>query len=164
MNKFLFVLLLCFSSLLAANFDGVFVFDPANSADISKAIESSIADMNFVTRPVARSRLTKTNLVPQQVSIHTDANGIDLIVGKAHPPKLPSNGSAVQWLTPDGENVQVSEKQNTASLVETIQGEDGAKKNTFTLSPDGAQLFLDVLVSSAKLPKPLTYRLAFKRQ
>ena len=149
---------------MAATLDGTFILDAKNSADISKAIETTIADMNFVKRPIARSRLTKTNEAPMQVEVHQNAGKVGITVGKVKHPNLTLGASAIAWTTPTGEAVQLSVKPNASGLEEYFQGEDGSKKNSFTLSADGQILSLNVLVTSPQLPKPLTYRLVFLRK
>ena len=163
MKNFILILLMA-SWSMAATLDGTFILDAKNSADIAKAIEVTVADMNFVKRPIARSRLTKTNEAPMQVEVHQNAGKVDITIGKVKHPNLTLSASAIAWTTPTGEAVLLSVKPSANGLEETFQGEDGAKKNTFTLSTDGKTLSLDVLVTSPQLPKPLIYRLVFLRK
>jgi hypothetical protein len=145
----------------ASPLDGSYTLDKSRSASVDQAIEQVVSKMNFVTRPIARSRLTKTNTPSAKVSIAvTDLAEIDL---GAKPVRAPSDGKVVAWTRPDGETFQVSIRQDGERLVETFVGKDGSRRNTFCLLDGGKALAMDVQVESPKLPEPMRYRLVFAR-
>ena len=55
-------------------------------------------------------------------------------------------------------------KLSGTTLTESFTSPDGKRVNVFTPSADGKKLMMAVTLTSAKLPKPLTYRLAYKRE
>jgi len=167
------VLLALFALLLAvpaharaqsAAFNGTFAYDASASESIDRAIEQGVAKMNFITRPVARGRLKKTNepyktitiaQTPTQVSITTD-NRAAIVT--------PANGTAIKWKREDGEVLDVHTAWAEGKLVQEFDAEDGKRVNTYTLSGDGNTLTMHVTVSSPRLPQPVTYTLVYRRQ
>lgn len=144
----------------ASPLDGPWTLDKARSANVDQAIEAVVAKMNFMIRPVARSRLSKTNAPIPVLAIATaDRTEIDLGTESV---RAPSDGKAVTWTRPDGETFQVSIHQEGERLVEFFQGKDGTRRNTFGLL-DAKTLAMDVQVESPKLPEPVRYRLVYER-
>lgn len=143
---------------------GTFVLDRAASDNVDKAIATAVRDMNFVTRPIARGRLQKTNQPYQQVTIATAGANTIVTVDKQPPRQAPSSGTAIDWTRPaDGEKLKLSMQWDGARLVETLKAEDGQRVNAYTLSPDGSTLTMNVTITSPRLPKPLAYKLAFRK-
>jgi hypothetical protein len=89
------------------------------------------------------------------------ANTVVTIDGKT-PRQAPANGSATDWTREDGEKLKLSMQWDGARLVETLKAEDGQRVNAYSIAPDGSMV-LQVTITSPRLPKPLTYRLAYKR-
>ena len=145
----------------ASSFDGRYVLDKVRSADVGKAIEEATASMNFASRHIARSRLAKTNISPADVSLSV-TDRVEIGMG-AKPVSVLPDGKAVSWTRPDGEVFQVSVRLEGDRLVETFQGKDGSRRNTFALLDGGQAVAMDVLVESTRLPQPVSYRLVFRR-
>ena len=141
---------------------GVFVNDEPSDAGVQQAIEAAIADMNFITRPVARSRLKKTNTLAHRITITRQAETITVRFDERKPAEMPADGRVVKWTGEDGEQFDVFARADDARLVQTFKAEDGQRVNSFT--PEDAQrLTLEVQVTSPRLPKPLTYTVRYKR-
>lgn len=128
--------------------------------DMAKAIEAATAGMNFLTRPIARGRLTKLNPVYQRVALTQGPSEVTVKFDDRAPIRMPADGRAVAWTREDGEVFQVSARLQGDVLVQHLQGADGARTNTFRLDA-ARQLSLSVEVKSAKLSGPLTYTLMF---
>ena len=80
------------------------------------------------------------------------------------PRSAPSNGTPIDWTRPaDGEKLKLSMQWDGARLVETLKAEDGQRVNAYTLSPDGSTMTMNVTITSPRLPKPLTYKLAYRK-
>jgi len=145
----------------ASPLDGNYTLDKSRSADVDKAVEATVEQLNFMIRPVARSRLAKPNTPSPRVCIAVgDRAQIEL---GARIVSAPLDGQAVSWSRLDGEVLQVSIRQSGERLVETFQGADGSRRNTFTLLDGGKALAMDVQLESPKLPEPLRYRLVYSR-
>ncbi|HKE96089.1 MAG TPA: hypothetical protein VKB34_17405 [Povalibacter sp.] len=142
---------------------GVFVSADLGTDLIDKAIETAIAKMNFVTRPIARGRLKKTNPRYQRIQISREGAQIAVQFDQRKPVLMPADGRPVKWTREDGEIFDVSAHSQGSQLIQTFKAEDGQRVNQFTLHPDGS-LTLDVTVSSPQLPAPVHYVLTYTRQ
>lgn len=136
----------------------------AAQATIEAAIEGVVADMNFIKRPIARSRLRKANGV--LTSIRMAWNGDELVYtyngGNVIRTKV--GGPAVAWTSPEGDACQVKTALAGQRLTLTIAGAEGTKVETFDLAADGASLAYQATVTASALPKPLRYGYAIKRK
>lgn len=144
-------------------FAGTYRLDPKASDNIEKAIESQTASMNFITRPIARGRLKKTNPAYSTIAIGFPANEISVTLDQRKPIAFPASGSSVKWTREDGETFDLSGRVANGVLTQAFVAEDGRRTNTYTLSPDGKTLTLNVKVESPRLPKPVTYKLVYHR-
>lgn len=147
-----------------AQLQGTFTYDAATSEDINRAIESAVARMSFVTRPIARGRLRKTNLpyrtvrisfTPAEVSVVTDTR--DAIVS-------PSNGAPIRWTREDGEVLDVATVWRGGALEQSFTAKDGKRVNSYSVNADGSVMTMHVTVTSPRLAAPLRYNLRFRRQ
>lgn len=150
----------------AANSDiaGRYVYVPERSSSVDQAVEKTVAEVNFVLRPIARSRLKKTNQPYQSITLTASADKLSITTDKRDPIVTPANGTPIKWKREDGELLDVSMKWQGKALQETFSAEDGKRVNLFELSPDGGELKMLVTVSSKRLPKPLVYTLVYQRQ
>ena len=148
----------------APSLDGSYAFVAEGSDDINRAIEQGIASMNFLTRPIARSRLKKVNTPYRTLRIsHTPAQ-VTTVADERAPVISPSDGSSVKWRREDGEVFDVSTTWEGASLRQSFSADDGQRVNVYSLSSDSRTLTLHVTVTSPRLPKPITYALKYARQ
>jgi hypothetical protein len=135
----------------------------ASAPDIGKAIEACTAEMSFITRPIARSRLKKLNPAYQKVAIARSGNDFTIQFDERTPIRVPADGQAVAWTREDGEKFMVSLKLAATELLQHYQGVDGERSNRFRVDATGKLLSLDVTVKSQKLPAPLVYTLSYSR-
>jgi hypothetical protein len=167
-RAFAFVLALIAATALSAHaqnaaLQGTYTYDASASDNVKAAIDAAVAKMNFVTRPIARGRLTKTNQPYQKLEIAFTPSQVTVITDSRAPIVTPANGSPIKWTREDGEKFDVSTTWSDGKLVETFKAEDGQRVNTFSLSPDGNVLSMHVTVTSPKLSAPLTYTLRYRR-
>jgi hypothetical protein len=142
---------------------GTWTLNRQASDNVATAINTAVARMNFVTRPIARGRLTRTNAPYTRVEIGYTQERVTLKYDERAPMVSPANGTPVQWRREDGEMLQLSTEWENGRLEQTFKAEDGQRVNTFSISEDGRVLSLDVTVSSPRLPQPLHYKLVFNR-
>lgn len=131
--------------------------------DIAAAIQATVADMNFIKRPIARGRLTKLNPAYKKVAITVASSGVEVKLDDRAPIHMPPGGAAAPWTREDGEKFMVAAQVTKDQLVQTFKNEDGERTNVFKLSPDGKTLTLTATVKSPQLPRPLTYAISFGR-
>jgi hypothetical protein len=141
---------------------GVFVNANTSQEVIDQAIDAGIEKMNFIKRPIARSRLKKTNPLYQRIEIGNDGAQISVRFDAGKPVVMPANGSTAKWTRDDGEVFDVSALASGSKLQQTFTAEDGQRVNEFDLAADGT-LTLRVTLTSPQLPAPVRYVLTYKR-
>jgi hypothetical protein len=148
----------------AASVAGDWTLDAAKSDDVDQAIGRAVEKVNFVIRGLAHGRLKSTNQPYRHVSIATKAGQTHVVTDDRAPIVAPSTGAPVKWKREDGQvyNVTMAWKGETR-LEETFANDEGKRVNVFTLNPDGKSMVMAVTVTSPKLPVPLTYSLAYKK-
>lgn len=135
-----------------------------SSDDIKAAVNQTVQHMSFITRPIARGRLNRTNPLPQHV--HVTANGDTLAVSfdDGNPIVTPLNGQTVPWRSSmTKEDYHAHAEQSADTTTQIIVAPDGERRNTYVFREDGARLDLVVTISSHRLPQPLRYTLRFRR-
>lgn len=145
------------------NLRGTYTLDRARSDDVNRAIESAVARMSFVTRPIARGRLRRTNPVYSRVEINYTQTEVTVQLDQRRPIVSPANGTPINWTREDGEKFQLSTEWENGVLEQTFRAEDGSRTNVFTLGPDGRTLTLNVTLRSPRLSAPLTYKLVYNK-
>jgi hypothetical protein len=141
---------------------GAFVNEKQTREGIDAAVETAVSGMNFVTRPIARSRLKKTNAAYKQVVISRRGDIVSVAFDGQAPVETPADGRAVQWRRSDGEVFDVSTLVKDDALVQTFKAEDGQRVNTFTANAAG-QLTMEATITSPQLAKPVIYTLLYER-
>jgi hypothetical protein len=140
---------------------GKYKYAPEQSANISQAIEQAIEKMNFIKRPIARGRLSRTNFPYQQIRIEIGASEAEVTYDTQAPIRMPLGGEAIKWKRADGEMFDVSAKLDGGRLVQTYKATDGMRVNSFSKDASGS-LHLEVEVSSPQLPQPVKYKLVYR--
>ena len=131
--------------------------------DIAGAINRTVADMNFITRPIARGRLVKLNPAYKKVAISISDREVVVQLEDRAPIHMPPGGKGAPWTREDGDKFTVAAQVSPDQLVQTFKNDEGERTNVFKLSPDGRTLTLQATVKSGKLPRPLTYAIQFGR-
>jgi len=131
--------------------------------DIAAAIDRTVADMNFITRPIARHKLTNLNPAYSKVMIAISDREVLVKFDERVPIHMPPDGKPAPWTREDGDKFMVAAHVSKDQLVQTFKNDEGERTNVFKLSPDGRSLTLSATIRSPKLPKPLTYALSFGR-
>jgi hypothetical protein len=134
----------------------------ATAPDLTQVIEGATASMNFVTRPIARGRLKKTNEAYKRIQIAKAGAEITIQYEGRLAQHMAADGQASKWKREDGEEFMISARLDKDDLIQTYKAEDGERSNVFHFDPKTGTLSLSVTVKSGKLPKPLTYTLTYK--
>lgn len=143
---------------------GSYTYVEAESDAIKPAIEQAVAKMNFITRPIARGRLTRTNEPYRSLTIQQSGSQVTIVRDDTAPIVAPTDGNPIKWTREDGEVLDLTTRWADDTLEQTFIAEDGQRKNVFALSPDGGTLEMHVTVTSPRLAAPLTYTLRYRRQ
>ena len=131
--------------------------------DIAAAINSTVADMNFIKRPIARGRLTKVNPAYKKVAINISDKEVLVKFDEREPIHMLPGGKSSPWTREDGDKFQVAAQVSRDQLIQTFKNDEGERTNIFKLSPDGKTLVMSATIKSPQLSKPLTYSITFGR-
>ncbi len=131
--------------------------------DIPAAIDATVADMNFIKRPIARHKLVNLNPAYRKVMIAISDKEVLVRLDEREPIHMPPGGKAAPWTREDGDKFMVAAQVTKDQLVQTFKNDEGERTNVFKLSPDGRSLTLTATVKSPKLPRPLVYSISFGR-
>ncbi len=149
----------------APGLQGTFVLEGEAQATVVAAITSGTAKMNFIKRPIARSRLKKTNLPPYAwVKIeHTPAE-VSIEMDGRKPIVTPADGKTIKWTREDGEVFDVNTVWEEGKLRETFVAGDGSRENLFEPGPDGQTMTMQVTIRSPQLKQPIVYKLDYRKK
>ena len=172
----LYAVLLCGSILLHPGtsnartpqgpLEGTYTFDAAQSDDIRKAIEIAVKGMGWPKQGIARGRLERTNLPPYQrvvIQLKPGDAGVSITTDERAPIQTSVDGTPIDWIRENEEKFKVSTVLKSGSLEQTFKSKDGQRVNTYAISADGRRLIIHVSVTGDRLPRPLTYKLVYRR-
>lgn len=125
------------------------------------AIDDVVAEMNPLARGIARERLRDANPVPARIEIAREADMLAIAFdGRRYEASLDGSKTQVEGITGDTLDYHVT--VSAARIRQTFTGPKGGRKNLLGRKGEHG-LSVDVTVTSDSLPKPLAYRLSFKR-
>lgn len=167
-NLLVFVALLLVPAFALAVPPGEMVFDGSKSAGqsekaIKAGIEKAIDGMSFITRPIARGKLEKSNVAYKKITIDVTGKKVSIQHDSRKPIVSPTDGTQVKWVRDDGEAFMVSQKVSEDEIVQIFHSEDGDKTLTYKFADDYKKLTVHVLLESPKLAAPLKYALEYAR-
>jgi hypothetical protein len=137
---------------------------PDSSDDIKAAVNHTVEHMSFITRPIARGRLNKTNPLPQHVRVTQTNDTIAVAFDDGNPITTPLDGNTVPWQSSmTHEQYQAHAIRMADTTAQVIVAPDGERTNAYVFTNNGERLELHVTISSHRLPQPLTYTLRFRR-
>ena len=130
---------------------------------LEAAIEDTIDDMNFITRPIARGKLKKSNSLFKKITLVVTEDTVEIQLDSRKSIRTKSDGKDVtKWKRDVGDEFKITQKREADHITQIYKGEDGSKVVDYNLSSDHKKLTMIIQVKSNKLPKPLTYTLRYK--
>ncbi len=142
---------------------GVYGLAPDRSDDVGQAIREATEGAGFFVRTVGRRMLADRLAPPDTVRIVvTDTTASITSDGSALRTRLftvADPGEADQR-PPDG----VRTAWDNEALVRTFEEDDGVRTYRYSLAGDGDTLRVDVSVEGSRLPRPVEYRLIYRRR
>ena len=132
-------------------------------AAIAKAVEAATEELNFIMRPVARSKFKEKNIPSASIAIRRD--GAELTIETAF--RSWSTDLKAKSLTvslPGGRTGLVSKTLEGRQLIELVTVAQTTREHRYSVSEDGLALTLLVTIVTPKLSKPIVYELLYRRQ
>lgn len=149
-----------------AAFTGTFQFagGEKEKQGIEAGIDHAIDGMFFAIKGIARSKLrSATALMPtfsfafRDHKVESRSPGNPTIVS-------PENGDAISYKAADGNTYRTTQRWVGTKLVQEFVGDDGSRRNEYTLDAEGKTLTMDVTLVSPKLSHRLKYRLTYQKK
>jgi hypothetical protein len=131
---------------------------------INRAIESLVADMNFIKRPFARDALEDKTTPCSELALGFPGEKVSVTCDSKPATVSPNDDTITTYKAQDGNTYKVSQKQAGRVVRQIFYGDDGKRINTLILSKDGKTLEMSVRIESGRLPRPLEYELTFKKK
>ena len=130
---------------------------------LDDAIEDIVQEMNFLIRPIARSRLKEANVVPGSIGFAKRGVELEIEMAGKRPLSAPVDGTAVFRTNSHGERIKVVQRVSQPKLHQHCSGSQGEREIHYVLDEDGKRLTAHITIRSERLPKPLQYRLTYRR-
>ena len=138
-----------------------FIGGQAERGAVLTAIDETVADMNILTRSIARGRLQESNPVPDHVTISHDGRSLAIAFDdRSYEAPLDGSSTSVVGLT--GDTLQYSVSVSAKKIGQIFVGPKGSRNNSMRVGEDGT-LKMKVEVTSDSLPQALRYTLTFRR-
>jgi hypothetical protein len=148
----------------APDLSGSYQLVPAASDNVEDAIKSVTSSMNFIVKPIARSRLRKVNRPHPNLVVQEHGDTVSIAYDEHFPMVAPLNGTTVKWKNEAGETFDLSVWRTEETFVQHFIAPDGERFNEFSQSAAGDTLYLGVTIKSPRLKQPLHYRLVYQRK
>ena len=155
--------LLAFTLAGLEPYHGQYLLVAPESDNLPEIIERTVRQFNFLIRPIARSRLQRTNVAFPAISFERPGDSgfrIAHVNGTAVLHRVA--GEEVSGQSPDGSGIRVRLNAGPP-LREVYQSDEGRRENTYELVDGGRRLLLHVVITSPRLREPIKYRLVYKR-
>lgn len=133
----------------------------ANAKVISKGIEAAIDGMSFITRPIARRKLEKSNIAFKTIGFKFPGNKVSIQHDARKTVDSPADGGKAKWTREDGETFTVSQKVSDTEIVQIFYADEGVKTLTYKFNDDFTKVRVQIKLDSPKLSGPLNYTLEY---
>ena len=129
---------------------------------LAAAIDHAVEPMNFVARPIARSRLRSVVYYCKEYEMALGPETVRVACDERPriERRLDNSEGLVAGLQSEPVDVKVSVGGDTVEL--RIEGSDGTRVTTYRFD-DGGALEVDVKVISPRLERPVTWKVLYRR-
>lgn len=143
-------------------FAGRYVLLRDPSEDLKQAIDRATSTVSFVRRTIMRRQLRQRAVAYSSFVMGRAGESLRTTLADKGTLSLPLSGSPILWKAPFGEVVQ-AHLQLGPELVEVFEAKRGRCESHFQLSSDHRILVVDIRMISEELPRPVEYRLVYRR-
>jgi hypothetical protein len=128
---------------------------------LEDAVDDVVSEMNPFVREIARRRLLAANEIAQTLEVQVEGAHVTVAFDeRSYTAEL--GGPAVKVTGVTGKRLSLTHRLKGDKLVQKFDGAGGGRTNVF--DNNDQRVRINVKVSSDQLPKPLSYRLTFKRK
>lgn len=148
------------------HFVGVYTLADESRADarVDEAIDAVVDRLGYFKRGIARSKI-HDNVYPESPIEIASLPGdrVQVVFGEWRSPAVVVGGPPIDTTGANDKPTRVSAHVENGALVFEGHTDEGVRRSTFTLSPDGRRLRLAVHITSEKLPIPIVYQLEYRK-
>jgi hypothetical protein len=138
-----------------------FVGGKSDRDALDAAIEGVVSEMNVLVRGIARDRLRESNAIPGKIKVLRNGDALSIAFDeRTYEARL--DGSATEVVGITGDTLRYHVELLPKGVRQEFDGDGGGRTNTMSAREEG-RLDVAVEVRSGRLPGPLRYRLAFRR-
>ncbi|MCA9659803.1 MAG: hypothetical protein KC486_15780 [Myxococcales bacterium] len=141
-----------------------YVGGAAQKQRLADTIDQTVQQLNALIRNIGRRRLTESNQVRDAIKIAVDGDRVTTTFVPGGTVTATLDGPQVDWTTDTGGKVKVKMSIVKGRLVQDFKGEDGSRRNVFTVDSTGDKMTMSVTISSSRLTTPMKYALSYKRK
>jgi|LNFM01.1.fsa_nt_gb hypothetical protein len=144
-------------------FNGVwrFVGGDAERRGLEASLARAVQGMGWPIEGIAVGRLRERNPIPDVITVRVANNVVEYTGLRGRQFRTPADGTQIQTTNVQGEPISLSTRVTGNIMVRVGARPDGSRREVVTVS--GNTLIIDGTVSSPRLPRPLTYRLTYRR-
>ncbi|MCK5685707.1 hypothetical protein KAJ27_16360 [bacterium] len=175
MKKYALILCLVFgfcfilnaNTTISENFLGTYKFigDAEEKKELNNALNRFIHQIPFFVRPFYRSQIKSGFTIPKEIKIISNKKGWFSIDASLEKPVFTDlKKTLVTYKKPDGKKTKVQRSLTGSKILEKFTDGRGVRLNSYKLSSDGHKLIYTVKFTSARLRKPLWFRLSFVKK
>jgi hypothetical protein len=134
----------------------------AGKKAIEDAVEAAVRQMNPLIRGIARRRMLEANAVIPTLDFRLGGDPIVASYVGGRLIEAPADGRAVPWTDQYGETIEVSHRLRGSTLVQTMVGAQGNRRNQYRFTDDGKTMTMTVEISAKQMPAPLRYSVRYR--
>ncbi|MDP3276277.1 MAG: hypothetical protein Q8Q09_13840 [Deltaproteobacteria bacterium] len=134
----------------------------AERAALEAAVASTVAGLGWPIEGIARGRLSERNVIAQTLTLRVVGGQVEYTSAGRPTLRSPINGIAVSAVNSHGEPITLSTRVTGPVMVRVGQRPDGQRREVLRVTGD--RLVIEATVSSPRLPRPLSYRLTYRRR
>lgn len=127
------------------------------------AIEDVVSEMNFIIRPIARSRLSDALYPAGDLDFSFDDTHVRFHNPATPPLRTPVNGAPTTWVNQEGARVKVSASFEGNTLRIYFRGDGGNSVYRYRFDPETERLHVRARITHERLPKPINFGLSYRR-
>lgn len=128
-----------------------------------QSIDEVVSEMNFVVRPIARSRISEAVSPNRPLEFDFDGGAVTFRNPALPPLRADLGGTPTRWTNQDGATMTVHATLDGTTLKLQFTGDGANSHYTYRFCEETGRLQVRARVTHDRLPKALTYRLNYRR-
>lgn len=131
---------------------------------IELAISRAVDGLPFFVEPFAAQQVREISAPFERVTFMVEGDRLAFDADGWGPVGSRVGGPTEEIPDPEGAPLRMRQYMQGGRLVQVFRTNDGSRENTLALSGDGRWLWMDVRITSPRLPADVRYRLRYRRE